>query len=73
MPNMTISVPKGLYTTIKKHGRIRWSQVAREAMAQYAQKLEVLDKLLENSEITEKDAIEIGKKIKAGIAKRHGL
>jgi predicted CopG family antitoxin len=73
MPNMTISIPKELYSTIKKHGQVRWSEVARRAMAEYAKKLEILDKLLEKSELTEKDAIEIGAKVKAGIAKRHGI
>jgi hypothetical protein len=32
-----------------------------------------MDKLLANSELTEKDALEIGRKINKGIAKRHGL
>jgi len=73
MPNMTISIPKELYSAIKKHRQVRWSEVARKAMAEYAKKLEVLDKLLERSELTEKDAVEIGTKVKAGIAKRHGL
>jgi hypothetical protein len=73
MPNMTISIPKELYSAIKKHRQVRWSEVARKAMAEYAKKLEVLDKLLERSELTEKDAVEIGAKVKAGIAKRHGL
>ena len=70
---MTISIPKELYSVIKKYGHIRWSEVARRAMVDYAKKLELLDKLLEKSELTEKDAIEIGEKVKSGIAKRHGL
>lgn len=73
MPNVTISVSEELYRTIKKHKQIRWSEVARRAMQEYAKKLVILDKLLEKSELTEKDAIEIGQKIKHGVAKRHGL
>ena len=73
MPNITISVSEELYTTIKKHKQIRWSEVARRAMQMYAKKLAILDKLLEDSEMTDKDAIELGKKIKHGMAKRHGL
>jgi predicted translin family RNA/ssDNA-binding protein len=73
MPNVTISVSEELYKAIKKHRQIRWSEVARHAMQEYAKKLALLDKLLEKSELTEKDAIEIGQKIKQGMAKRHGL
>jgi hypothetical protein len=51
----------------------RWSEVARRAMELYARKLSLLDKLLKNSELTEADAMEIGRKIKHGVAKRHGL
>lgn len=71
MPNITISVSEELYSTIKKHKQIRWSEVARRAMQIYAKKLAMLDKLLEDSEMTEEDAIELGKKIKHGMAKRH--
>ena len=73
MPNITISVSEELYKTIKQHRQIRWSEVARRAMLIYAQRLAVLDKLTKNSELTEADAIIIGKKIKKGIAKRHSL
>ncbi|MDE1860787.1 MAG: hypothetical protein KGH72_03655 [Candidatus Micrarchaeota archaeon] len=73
MPNITISVSDELYETIKKHKQIRWSEVAKRAMEEYAKKLVLLDDLLGDSKLTEKDAIEIGKKIKHGIAKRHEL
>jgi predicted CopG family antitoxin len=73
MPNITISVSEELYTAIKKHKQIRWSEVARRAMQMYAKKLAILDKLLEDSNMTDKDAIELGKRIKHGMAKRHGL
>jgi hypothetical protein len=36
-------------------------------------KLQMVNKLLAKSEMTEQDAEEIGHKIKHGIAKRHGL
>lgn len=73
MPNITISISEELYKTIKHHRQIRWSEVARRAMANYAQKLAMLDKLTEKSELTEGDAIAIGRKVKRGIARRHRL
>ena len=42
-------------------------------MWEQARKLELMDDLLSKSELTDKDAIEIGRKIKHEIAKKHGL
>jgi hypothetical protein len=70
MPNITISVSEELYKTIKHHKQIRWSEVARRAMANYAQKLAMLDKLTEKSELTEEDAVRIGRKINKSMAKK---
>ena len=73
MPNMTISVPDDLYEIMKKHREIKWSEIARRAMWEYAKKLELLDILLENSELTDEDVSELAKKIKKGIAERHEI
>ncbi|MFA4647763.1 hypothetical protein P8X24_11050 [Pyrococcus kukulkanii] len=73
MPNMTISVPDELYEIMKKHREIKWSEIARRAMWEYAKKLELLDKLLENSELTDEDVSELAKKIKKRIAERHEI
>jgi predicted CopG family antitoxin len=73
MPNLTISVSEELYETIKKYKQIRWSEVAKIAMQEYAKKLVLLDNILADSTLTETDAIALGKKIKHGMAKRHGL
>ena len=37
------------------------------------EKLKLMDWLLRNSKLTEEDAIEIGRKIKEGLAKKHGI
>jgi predicted CopG family antitoxin len=76
MPNITISVSDELYKTIKRHKQIRWSEVARRAMVDYAQRLAMLDKLdklTEHSELTEEDAIRIGRKINKSITKKLGM
>ena len=73
MPNMTTSVPDDLYEIMKKHREIKWSEIARRAMWEYAKKLELLDRLLENSELTDEDVSELAKKIKKGIAERHEI
>ena len=70
MANMTLSVPDELHANLKKHPEIAWSAVARKAMADYAEKLEWFEKTVSKSKLTEKDAFEIGEKIKKGMTKR---
>ena len=73
MTNMTLAVPRELHTLMKRHKEIKWSEVAREALWNQARKMELMDKILANSDLTEKDALEIGDKINKSIARRHGL
>ncbi len=73
MTNMTLAIPEDLHEIMRKHSQIKWSEVARQAISEKARKLELMDKLLAKSELTEEDALEIGRKINRGIAKRHGL
>ncbi|NJE29477.1 hypothetical protein E3E38_00200 [Thermococcus sp. 18S1] len=40
MPNITLSVPLDLYRRMKKHPEIKWSEVARRAIAEYLAKIE---------------------------------
>lgn len=73
MSNMTLAVPEDLHKIMDRHKDIKWTEVARQAMWEKARKLELMDKLLAKSKLTEQDAEKIGHKIKHGIAKRHGL
>ncbi|MBI2583316.1 MAG: hypothetical protein HYW25_01490 [Candidatus Aenigmarchaeota archaeon] len=73
MTNMTLAVPEDLKEAMDRHKEVRWSEIARQAMWEHARKLELMDKLLAKSRLTEKDAEELGHKIKHGIARRHGL
>ena len=73
MTNMTLAVPQELHTIMRKHKEIRWSEVAREALWNQAKKLELMDRILSKSTLTEKDALELGRKVNAAVAKRHGL
>ena len=73
MTNMTLALPEELHQLMQKYKEIKWSEVARRAIWEKAKKLELMDKLLSKSKLTEQDALEIGRKINQGIAKRHGL
>ncbi len=73
MTNMTLAIPEDLNKVMKKHKDIKWSEVARQAIWEKARKLELMDKIVSKSKLTEKDALEIGREVNIGIAKRHGL
>ena len=67
MPTMTLSVPEDLYTMVKKHNEIKWSEIARRAMWDYAIKIEMLESILSKSELTEDDVSKIDKKVKKAL------
>ncbi len=71
MVNVTLAVPEELSRVMKSHPEIKWSEVARQAMWEYARKLEVLDTVARKSKLTEKEALEIGKAIKQSLSERY--
>jgi len=73
MVNMTLAIPDGLHEKMKQFSDIKCSEVARRAIEQRINDLETMDRIASKSKLTEKDAKEIGDKIKRNIAKRHGL
>jgi len=73
MVNMTLSIPPELHERMKKLSEIRWSEIARRAIEERINDLETMNKIASKSKLTRKDAEEISKKIKRGIAKRHGI
>lgn len=68
---MTLAIPHDLYDIIKSHNEIKWNEIAFKAMLGYAMKLKLLDKILEKSEFTEKDAMEMDKIIKRSLRERY--
>ena len=73
MTNMTLAVPEDLKKIKERHKEVKWSEVARVAMWEHAKKLELMDKLVSKSKLTREEALEIGRKIKKEVARRHGL
>jgi hypothetical protein len=73
MPTMTLSIPDDLHKIIKHHNEIKWSVIARKAMWDYAQKVQILETILEKCEMSEKDAEEIGSLIKKSIRENHEI
>lgn len=48
---------------IDKHPEINWSEVARQSFREKLTDLEFLEEFKSRSELTEKEALELGKKV----------
>ncbi len=73
MANLILTVPEDLKKIIEKYKDINWDEIARKALWEHAQKVELMEKIVVNSQLTDEDTLEIGRKIKQEVAKRHGL
>jgi len=73
MPTMTLSIPDDLYLVIKNHNEIKWSVIARNAMWDYARKVQILEDILEKSELTEENVEELSSLIKKSIREHHDI
>ena len=71
MVNITLSLPEDLKKTMDKHPEINWSEVARQAFKEKTSQLELLDAIASKSKLTEKDAVELGRKIKKSLWQRY--
>lgn len=64
MANMTLAIPDELHKKMKQMNEIRWSEIARRAIEERINDLEVMNKIASKSKLTKKDVDEISKKIK---------
>ena len=71
MPTITLSVPSDLKQEMDKSKFINWSEVAREAIRERISQLAILNAIAAKSKLTEKDALEIGRKIKKSMWKKY--
>ncbi|MDA4130249.1 MAG: hypothetical protein OK457_05725 [Thaumarchaeota archaeon] len=71
MPNVTMAVPEELHRVMKNHPEIKWTEIARRAMKEYAANLEAFDELTGKSKLTENDALDIGASVNKGLAARY--
>lgn len=71
MPNMTLSLPEDIYRIVKAHNEVRWSEIARRAIEDYAKKITLLNAMTEKSDLTEDDIVALDHTVKAGIQKHY--
>lgn len=73
MGNVTLMLSDELQNKMKQHSEIRWSEVVRKTIQKKIEDLELLDKLTRKSKLTDKDVLEISKKIDSSVARKLGL
>lgn len=70
MPDLILSIPDDLHKRLKNHPEIRWSEVAKQAIHQYLDQMELLDKLTSKSQLTESDVQELSEMIDSKVWER---
>ena len=71
MDTVSVSVPENLREKMKKFSFINWSQVANSAFGKRVSELEFLEEFKSKSDMTEQDALELGRKVNASLARRY--
>lgn len=71
MTNITLSVPEDLKKLMDEFPEMNWSAVAREAIKEKAVKLEFMKHFASKSELTEEDAIKLGRELNKKLSKRY--
>ena len=66
MSNVTVSIGDELKQKMNDHPEINWSEVARQAIEEKIEDLEVMDQIASKSGLTEEDVEEISQKMKEG-------
>jgi len=65
-----LSVPEDLHSDMRKFSEIRWSEVARNAIAEKVETLKMAEVLSKKSRLTKKDIEEFSKKVKDKATRR---
>ncbi|MFH1710949.1 MAG: hypothetical protein ABH840_01430 [Nanoarchaeota archaeon] len=70
MPNLTISISEELRKELSEFKVMNWSEVAREAFEKKVIQLRILESFSKDSELTQKDALRLGRKVNEALSKR---
>ena len=74
MPNLTVNISSELKQKIDTLPELNWSEAVRKFLSEKVKRallLKKLDKMLENSKLTEEDCLRIGEKAKISMLKRY--
>lgn len=73
MANITVSVPEELKRKMELLRIMNWSEVAREAFMQKVADLEFLREFKSKSDMTQEDALRLGRKVNKSLAEKFGI
>jgi len=71
MTEIKVKIPIELKTEMEKHPEINWSAIARGAFRRTLEDLRFFQEFTKDSEITEEDAAEYGRKVSEALAARY--
>ena len=71
MVSMTLAIPDEMKAEMDEHPEINWSEVARQSIDRKLAELEILEEFKRESELTEDEAIALGRRLNEGLAKRY--
>jgi len=71
MVNLTLAVPRQMKSDMDGFPEINWSEVARQAIAQKLKDLHFLRHMKSKSDLTEDEAVALGRKVNKALAKRY--
>jgi hypothetical protein len=66
-----VRIPRDIAVLLKKHKKINFGEVAKDAIVRKALEVEVLESLARKSKLTEEDVEEIGTLVKKGLRERY--
>ncbi len=70
MPSITVNVDDDLKERMEEHPEINWSEVTRQAIQEKITKLELMDELTADSDLTEQDVDELADRINESARQR---
>ena len=76
MVSMTIPLEESFVDKLERFSWVNWSELAREELIKQEEKttlFEQLEEFSKDSELTDKDALRLGRKVNDVLAKRYGL
>tara|TARA_Y100000310_G_C20437445_1_gene694407 strand:+ start:620 stop:832 length:213 start_codon:yes stop_codon:yes gene_type:complete len=68
---MTLAIPEDMKKELDEFPEMNWSEVARAAMRKRLEFLKQIKEFTKDSEMTMEDAIELGRKVNKGLARRY--
>ena len=71
--HMTFSIPEAVKRRAQARRDVNWSAFITQSIEERLKALEVMDRVLGNSKLTERDVDELAKSIDRAMAKRLGL